>query len=220
MGANINEATARGAIEYLDSLVTKHRAPASVVSPLKTSVTKVLQRTQGPDWGRTDLLSLDIGDTMMRFKTLTLTEYSDGSYRTYEMRLKKAIEWYLNFLRTPGWAPPAAPRPVSRQSVAGQSVDQFEGSPRAAQPAVEHRPANDLATTYKVFDPVVGYIPQQRPDHSTVIYPFPLASGKTASLHIPRDITADDVRRLQGFLESLVIGETLPEGRNNARDDP
>lgn len=177
MAAKLHTATAQGAIEYLDSLVIKNRAPASVVSPLKTALSKVLQRTEGEEWGKTDLIDLDVGDIMMRFKNLTPTDYTEGSYRNYEMRLKKAIGWYLKFLQTPGWVPP-------------------ENSRVAVKPGVEQPAAPEVS----------NYVSQAEVEASEAItYPFPLESGKMASLHIPRDITADDVRRLHGFLDALVI---------------
>ncbi len=40
-------------------------------------------------------------------------------------------------------------------------------------------------------------------------YPFPLASGGMAYIHLPCDVTQDDVARLAQFLSSLVV-EELP----------
>jgi hypothetical protein len=195
MATKLHTATAQGAIEYLDSLVAKNRAPASVVSPLKTALSKVLQRTEGENWGRTDLIELDVGDIMMRFKQLTLTEYSDGSYRTYEMRLKKAIGWYLKFLQTPGWAPES----TRSSSTRNKPNDRLEGSSPTPKGAIESHSleSQDFPDEYSVSLPAI------RDD--AVTYPFPLESGKMASLDIPRDITATDVARLHIFLEALVI---------------
>jgi hypothetical protein len=198
MATQLHTATAQGAIEYLDSLVAKNRAPASVVSPLKTALTKVLQRTEGEQWGKTDLIDLDVGDIMMRFKQLSLTEYSEGSYRTYEMRLKKAIEWYLKFLQSPGWAPPEAAHSVAARS---KPNDRFEANPAALEhPAVQDMP------TYRAPETPVAYVPKQSVV-DTVAYPFPLESGKMANLNIPKDITAGDVERLHTFLNALVINK-------------
>lgn len=199
MAAIIGPATPMGAIEFFDSLVKKGRSPSGVVSPLKSAVTKVLQKTEGDSWGQTDLTALDIEDTMWRFKNLTLNEYSEGSYRTYEMRLKKAIEWYLKFRRNPGWIPPETAR---------QTVPQ---KPDAVSDTSVPRPGGGDLDASPVFRT------STRPIATALTYPFPLASGKIAELHIPTDVTASDIERMRNFLESLIIRE---EQRGGAEYGP
>lgn len=187
MAAKLLTATAQGAIEYLDSLVTKNRAPAPVVSPLKTALTKVLQCTEGEGWGRTVLIDLDVSDTMMRFRTLTPVQYTPGSYRNYEMRLKKAIEWYLKFLQTPGWVPSDSTRSAATNRE--QSI-QLKA---------------ETVRNEEVSSPTDENVERLEVDADIVTYPFPLESGKMATLQIPKDITADDAERLHSFLDALVI---------------
>jgi len=97
--------TAKGLIDYLDSLVDKGRLRAGVVAPLKTALIKVLEKTEGDNWGKVDVIKLDVADAIARFKNLTLGVYTDASYRAYELRTMRTIKWYENFLANPGWFP-------------------------------------------------------------------------------------------------------------------
>src|ERR1700738_715393 len=106
MTDHIGSGTAQGVIDYLDSLVEKGRSRPSVINPLKTAVTKVLQATESEEsWGAIDVTSLDISDVISRFKNKTLSQYTAASYDAYQSRMVRAIGWYKNFLANPGWVP-------------------------------------------------------------------------------------------------------------------
>jgi hypothetical protein len=190
----IGTGTAAGGIEYLDSLVDKGRALNGVVSPLKTALKKILEKTEGEDWPQADISTMDVSDTMARFKNLTMGNYSQGSYRTYELRLVKAIEWYRNFLETPGWYP----------TETGRAAD---APPERLKPSAPDAGVSDLVQPPgAVAETRAG---QMAADEAMMItYPFPMGSGSMASLRIPRSVARSDIRRLTAFLEALVVEDT------------
>ncbi|HSH17968.1 MAG TPA: hypothetical protein VK978_01155 [Candidatus Saccharimonadales bacterium] len=191
MSDAIASGTAGGVIDYLDSLVARGRSQPGVVTPLKTAVTKVLERTEGSEWAETDMLSFDIEDAMDRFKALTLMEYSAGSYRTYQLRIERALQWYLTFLRNPGWSPPESARAATIRSK--QTAPPTAGL------------TEEQTGTATVGSAVPGPVPTA--DGEAISYPFPLANGRLATLSIPKTISRADVRRLSSFLEALVVTE-------------
>jgi hypothetical protein len=189
MTNQIGSGTAQGVIDYLDSLVEKGRSRSGVVNPLKTAVSKVLEVTEGENaWRSVDVTSLDVEDTMSRFKNKTLSNYTKGSYDAYQSRMSRAIGWYKNFLADPGWVP-----------------SQSNNSPNASK----SKPA--LKAPEKSTDSTVPHTTQQpvtsQPMHEidSIAYPFPLESGKLARFYVPKDMTKSDVERISGFLNALVV---------------
>lgn len=196
MTEHIGSGTAQGLIDYLDSLVAKGRSRQGIVAPLKTALTKVLEKTEGEGWRNIDVSSLDIPDTIQRFKNFTLGSYSDGSYRTYELRIQKAITWYKTFLDNPGWSPPQTPRSDTIQKKKESNVDTTKAN-----------------TKHEAYDKAPSL---EQPSHATqttatstqldaIAYPFPLQNGDVARLYIPKSVTRSDIKRLAIFLDALVI---------------
>lgn len=200
MTQDIGSGTAQGVVDYLDSLVGKGRARVGVVTPLKTALTKVLEKTEGDKWRSIDVTKLDVDDAVLRFKNLTLGTYTDASYRAYELRVKRAIKWYEQFLENPGWYPKEST--PTKTNGKNSEVSKSQSSVPASR-------AQDDSETHEI-DPVDE--PQERSRRGqvddelpTMSYPFPLQSGETARIYMPMSVTKADVRRLSAFLEALVI---------------
>lgn len=201
MAENIASGTAKGLVEYLDSLVAKGRSREGVVAPLKTALLKVLEKTEKENWESVDVTQLDVDDTMARFKNFTLGTYTDASYRAYELRVKRAITWYKNFLASPGWFPKEKQR--SPKSDNGDKQPSKSGNPAKASvhpSAGSKSPQKDIQL--QAHEPS-----REAPIVDAMAYPFPLANGKIARVYIPKGISKTDVKRLAVFLEALVIEE-------------
>lgn len=192
MTEQIGSGTARGAIDYLDSLVSKGRSRPGVVNPLKTALTKVLETTEGEvSWGTTDVTTLDIDDVMSRFKNKTLSKYTAASYGAYQSRIARAVNWYKNFLANPGWAPKENTRTLKTEN----------GSSKQSKAAGN----NSYETTIRNRDQSRPVVALESPKLDAIAYPFPLANGETARVYMPKGVTKADVQRLSIFLEALVI---------------
>ena len=197
MTENIGSGTAGGLVDYLDSLVEKGRSRVGVITPLKTALVKILEKTEGDDWEKVDVAKLDVDDVIARFKNFTLGTYTDASYRAYELRMKRAINWYNNFLKNPGWYPKSNRRNSKK-------VDDSNGKKTARKindngPDTQSR--QSITHTSQSNDQV------ELPKIDSIAYPFPLANGQTARVYIPMGITKADVKRMSTFLEALVIEE-------------
>jgi len=189
MTDHIGSGTAKGVIDYLDSLVEKGRSRPGVVNPLKTAVTKVLQTTEGEaSWGAVDVTALEVSDVISRFKNKTLSQYTAASYDAYQSRMVRAIGWYKNFLANPGWVPT---QNASRSSASQDIKKQANASEQRKAP-----------TATKGGLSVIQQGPQEI---DSIPYPFPLENGKLARFYVPTGMTKSDVDRIAGFLNALVI---------------
>jgi hypothetical protein len=208
MTDQIGSGTAQGAIEYLDSLVAKGRSRQGVVSPLKTALTMVLQKTEGTSWQKTDVTSLNISDAISRFKNLTIGHYSDGSYRTYELRILKAVEWYKTFLSNPGWSPQQSVRSSTIQKKRHVTSEDGASSQQNDTPRMtQEKNADDV----QIDETPKSQGNQDTTKSDMIAYPFPMSSGEIARLYIPKSVARTDIKRLTVFLEALVIEEERNE---------
>lgn len=134
------------------------------------------------DWESTDITSINIEDTIDRFKNLHAREYHPKSLEAYGKRFKRAIESYLAYIEDPG-----AWKPASRQTKTTSS-----NTVNKAQKEVEQKIKTQNG--------------QQKPSSTGLIdYPFPLREGVTVRLMLPRDIAVNEVKRLNAFMSTLVI---------------
>lgn len=199
MTENLGSGTAKGLVDYLDSLVEKGRSRPGVVTPLKTALTKVLEKTEGEDWEKVDVIKLDVEDAISRFKNLTLTTYTDASYRAYELRTKRAIKWYENFLANPGWYPKESGRAVKTEASPTKIGKSVQGKSEQIS-SKKNSESEKAIVTEAVRESVV-------PKIDAIAYPFPLANGETARVYMPKGVTKQDIKRLSAFLDALVIEE-------------
>lgn len=191
MTGAIGSNTASGLIDYLDSLVVKGRSRSGIVGPLKTAITKVLEKTEGDNWGSVTITEIDTDDVMARFKNLTLGVYDSASYKAYESRIRRAIGWYRQFLADPGWAPKS--REATEKDKPGLSA--IKTSPAIGSVAAPKANVISIATT------------TEAPKSDGIPYPFPLANGQIARIFMPSGLTTSDVDRFALFLKALVIDE-------------
>ena len=191
MAGAIGSNTASGLIEYLDSLVVKGRSRPGVVGPLKTAITKVLEKTEGDNWSDVNVTDLDIDDLMARFKNLTLGVYDSASYRAYESRIKRAAGWYRQFLVDPGWTPKS-----------GDVREKDKAGVTAKKTAIKHPVGTDMPTKGNIITVASS---TEAAKSEGIPYPFPLANGQIARIFMPSGLTVGDVERMTLFLKALVI---------------
>lgn len=204
MTEQLGSGNAKGLVDYLDSLVSKGRTRSGVVVPLKTALVKVLEKTEGEDWEDVDVIKLDVVDAISRFKNFTLGNYTDASYRAYELRMKRAIKWYESFLQNPGWYP--------KESIRTPKILSGNGKPDSQQSVTE---STNVQTSVNIKYTDIPKLSQntvslalEAPKIDVIAYPFPLSNGETARIYMPKGISKSDVSRLSGFLEALVIEDS------------
>jgi len=100
--------------------------------------------------------------------------------------LQRALEMYLDYVRSPSaWKPGLKPRSRARKSSAAAAAGQHrEGGGRSREVPTEDRASADL-----------------------IEYPFPLRTDCMVSLSLPRDLRAEEARRLSAFVTALAVDE-------------
>lgn len=194
MTDDISKGTAKGLIDYLESLIDRGRAPKGSVRLLITATKTILGKTEGEEnWTQTKVLEVDTEDVIDRFKNLTLGSYREESYATYQSRLSRAINWYRTFLANPGWVP-------KTRGQGGQKETAKKGS-NSVNPRTDSRSSAVALAGPGVKDDV----PPILPELDTITYPFPLKNGGIARIALPNGIDLSDVDRMSAFLRALVV---------------
>lgn len=201
MTENIGNGSAQGVVDFLNSLVDKGRSRAGVVAPLKIALVKILEKTEGENWQRVDVTKLDVDDAVNRFKNLTLGVYTDASYRAYELRAKRAIAWYKQFLANPGWYPKESARAV----IAETKKQIASTTDRLTNPETGIKITSNASGADNGNHTPHNEISHQLPKTEPISYPFPLQSGDMARIYMPKSVTKRDIVRLSAFLDALVI---------------
>ena len=179
-----------GLITYLDSLVEKGRVRSSVVVPLKTAVRQIFETVEGDNWVNIDISEIDLDDYMVRFKNLALDRYNEDSYKAYKARANRALNWYNNFLQSPGWTPQIRKSSNSNKKTIKSSTS--KDSIKSPTPT----------TTFKSAA-------KSSAPNDLIGFPFPLSNGSLASLYLPKQLSKTDAERLSQFIFSLVVERKL-----------
>jgi hypothetical protein len=175
MAGQINSKTAAGLFEFCDFVVEKGYGTTAATDPWKTAVRKILGTVYGEDFESTDLTSLDYGDLLSRFETLSRGQYKHDSVVAYGRRLRNAVDAYLAYVDT------GKPPQLRRSSAAAKPAAKVEAK----------NPASSSGTR------------QQEQMGELIKFPFPLRTGEMAQLHLPRRLQKDDADRLSAFLRTL-----------------
>ncbi|MBL8159614.1 hypothetical protein JNJ66_04100 [Candidatus Saccharibacteria bacterium] len=197
MANTIGDGTAAGAVEYLDSIVSKGRATNGAIQPLKIAFTKVVSAVDGPQWGDTKIQDIDPGDYMARFGNLTRGTYTDQSLTAYRSRVSRVVEWYKLFMERPGWMPEIqtrSPRVSASKPTTPEAIPVRDGEVHSSQPA----PQAAMVPSIPMATPVM-------PQGALIAFPFPLGGGTLATLNLPSSITRSDAERLSAFVQTLVV---------------
>jgi len=185
MSASIQSATAGGMVSFLAYLKGKGLMNPTTADAYRSAAVKVFE-IEGDAWQALDLKGLDVDEFLLRFETLSGSNYTPGSLATYKGRFAKALSMYLDYLESPSsFKAPLANRQSKPLSAGGGR----RAKPSASSSVDANMPASTVAA-------------------ELIEYPFPLSTGATAYLRLPRDIPAMDVERLAAFVKSVAISPT------------
>jgi hypothetical protein len=147
---------------------------------LKSASTQVLSVLD--NWEELDVSSLDVDDVIMRFKNKRSRDFTPQSLEVYGRRFKKAVTSFLAYAKNPGaWKPATKQRTIREKGKisARENVDQEEARVASSDSPVAKG--------------------------GLIEYPFPLRSDVTARLLLPRDLKAQELKRLQAFMTTLIV---------------
>ena len=173
--------TGKDLVDHWDWAAEKGIMKKNSALALKTACANVLSVID--DWESIDITSIDIEDAITRFKNIQAKKYKPQSLETYGRRFRNAIESFLEYIQDPG-----AWKPASRSI---QTTNLSTNSKAKKKRSIE-----------KKEDQIVS---QQSSGRGLIDYPFPLRDGVTVRLMLPRDITVNEVKRLNAFMSTLAV---------------
>lgn len=171
--------TGNDLIEHWNYAADKGLMNRNTAYSYRSACSKVLSVIDG--WESVDITTIDIDDTIARFKNLRAKNYKPKSLEVYAARFRKAVESYLKFISDPSsW------KPKSKQT----SNSNHEGATSSKSRTPQNTTETSASQTVSV-------------NRGLIDYPFPLRDGVTVRLQLPRDITISEVKRLQAFMTTL-----------------
>lgn len=127
------------------------------------------------EWEDVDVVALDIDEFSRRFKMLRASDYKPSSLGDYASRFRRGVLSYRDYLTDP-----------SKWRYGSRSKRMSAAKPRSRQLDREQA---------------------QRADHPAVLqeYVYPFRKNVLATLAIPQDATATEIRRLIAWAETLAV---------------
>lgn len=167
--------TGKGLVEHWTWAAEKGLMPKASAQAMAVSCRRVLEIDQ--DWENVDVLALDEDEFCRRFKNLRALDYKPSSLGDYASRFRRGVKSYRLFLADP-------------------SKWRF-GSGAKKTTAAKPRPRKSLdSDTAENTD-------QQEAGLQQYVYPF--RPNVLATLTIPKDATAAEIRRLVAWARTLAV---------------
>jgi hypothetical protein len=181
---SLTDKTGASFVRFWDWAAKKGRLKKATAQSLRVAAQKILEVEE--NWEQVDVSGLDADELFSRFETVRASQYSPASLSTYRSRFQRALEMYLEYVRSPSsWKPGIQQRSRLRKSGATSATDQRrEVAGRSKESAGQSRGAAEL-----------------------IEYPFPLRSDCLVSLSLPPDLRAEEARRLAAFVTALAVDE-------------
>ncbi len=167
--------TGKAFIEHWAWAADKGLMPRASAQSMAVSCRRVLEVDQ--DWENVDVLALDTDEFSQRFKTLRALDYKPSSLGDYASRFRRGVKSYRLFLADPSkWRFGSGTKKTT-----------------AAKPRPRKSPDSDAAENTD----------QQEAGLQQYVYPF--RPSVLATLTIPKDATAAEIRRLVAWAQTLAV---------------
>jgi hypothetical protein len=109
------EKSARALVDHWSWAADKGVMNRNTAAGLRSACAGVLE-VAGDDWEQTDVTTMDVEDTLIRFQNLKKKDYRPQVLEIYKQRFRKAVASYLEYLKNPGgWKPGAQEKPTAAQ---------------------------------------------------------------------------------------------------------
>ncbi len=184
----VTEATFEDLIKFLDYTANKGLMKQATVAARKAAANKLFQELDDVD--RADVLSIDLEDAMKRFHNKVGNNYTPDTVRTYQSRIKSALEDYKAYRENPMGFRPAISirtRKPSTKSAVQLSEDSTQSSSSTSPPT----------------GPIV------KPSMSSVdILPIPLRADLIVRVQgLPFDLTENEANKISTVIRAFVASE-------------
>jgi hypothetical protein len=167
-------------VEHWEWAAEKGVMNSNTARSLKAACSQVLGVLD--NWAELDVSSLDVEDVIVRFKNKRSRDFTPQSLEAYSRRFRKAVESFLSYVKNPGtWKPTSRPRTRKDNGIGAKQGPERQKEGAAPNPDVPISKSG------------------------LIEYPFPLRSDVTARLLLPRDLKAQELKRLNAFMTTLVV---------------
>lgn len=170
------ESTAKALIDHWSWATKRGLMNANTAGTLRAACAKVLSIFDNLD--SVDIRTLDLDDTLRRFKNLRGKDLKPDSIAAYDQRFRFAVKSFLEYVDDPAAWKPSMRAPERN----GQSK------------------AKELEAHGSVVSP-------ETTTAGAISYPFPLQEGFVAQLVLPKNLKTADVRRITTFMNTLLVEE-------------
>ncbi len=170
-----------GLLSFLDTVVAKGLVNSNTAGGLKAACSRILDDLADTD----DVRKVDVNAAVIRFNNRNRGALSPNSLSQYQRRVSRAISDFVAWVENPAGFKPRARRSSGKN---GQKADNSSGQ------SVVARQGNSTPAIHT-----------QSPLAASAGLPlsYPLRPDFLAQVVIPRDLTADEARRLGAFLMTL-----------------
>ena len=167
--------TGRALVDHWVWAADKGLMPRGSARAMAVSCRRVLEIEQG--WENVDVVALDVDDFSTRFKTLRALDYKPSSLGDYASRFRRGVLSYRAFLEEP-----------SKWRFGSRTKKTSTSRPRTRQ--------SDDGDTASGAD-----------QYETILqeYVYPFRKNVLATLNIPQDATAAEIRRLVAWAQTLAV---------------
>ena len=167
--------TGKALVEHWMWAAAKGLMPRGSAQTIAVSCRRVLEVEQ--DWENVDVVALDIDDFSSRFKNLRALDYKPSSLGDYASRFRRGVLSYRAFLDDP-----------SKWRFGSRAKNTNTPKPKARQ--------SDGGDKARSGD-------QRKAGLQEYVYPF--RQDVLATLTIPQDATAAEIRRLVAWAQTLAV---------------
>jgi len=173
----------KGALmKFLDTMTAKGLMNANTAGGMKAACSKILDDLADGD----DVRGVDVNTAVIRYNNRSPGALSPNSLAEYQRRVTRAIADFVSWSGNPaGFRPKGRGAPAKSGKKAESGADLPAPAPRPATPTA----AGGNGT------PASAGLPLS----------YPLRPDFLAQVVIPRDLTADEARRLGAFLLTLAV---------------
>lgn len=172
-------------LSFTDLLTSKGLANTNTASALKVAVSKILTDLS-PD-EESDVRKVDIPLAVRRFNNKNPNALSPNSLGQYQRRVSNAIHEFVRYVENP----------TSYRGIGGRP-------PKAAKTEnAEHQPTKSRPNTSPTRPLEVA--PAATRASSGLSHAFPLRQDFLAQVVLPRDLKADEAKRLAAFIATLAV---------------
>ena len=169
-------------MKFLDTVVAKGLMNANTVAGLKAACSRILDDLAATD----DVRGVDVNTAVVRYNNRNPGSLSPNSLAEYQRRVSRAISDFVSWVENPASFKPRA-RGASGKN--GRKTESASGGRAAA-----NHPDTSLPVAHAASPP---------PTSTGLPLSYPLRPDFLAQVVIPRDLTAEEARRLGAFLMTL-----------------